>query len=82
MPPPVENTALLIFGKFLRSGAFNGCGLGKEIFIPSSVKKNRPRSLYKHKRIFKNKMRSSAKTAGWAEDWHTGNAKIEWGAKN
>lgn len=39
MPPPVENTALLIFGKFLRSGAFNACGLGKEIFIPSSVKK-------------------------------------------
>jgi len=22
------------------------------------------------------------KPAGWAEDWHTGNAKIEWGAKN
>lgn len=62
MPPPVENTALLIFGKFLRSGAFNACGLGKEIFIPSSVKKIGSEAFTNTSEYFKNKMRSSAKT--------------------
>lgn len=82
MPPPVENTALLIFGKFLRSGAFNGCGLGKEIFIPSSVQKIGSEAFTNTSEYLKIKCEVPQKTADWAEDWHTGNAKIEWGAKN
>lgn len=82
MPPPVENTALLIFGKFLRSGAFNACGLGKEIFIPSSVKKIGSEAFTNTSEYLKIKCEVPQKPAGWAEDWHTGNAKIEWGAKN
>ena len=68
--------------KEIRSGAFNNCGLGKEIFIPSSVQKIGFEAFTNTSEYLKIKCEAPQRPAGWAENWYTGNAKIEWGAKN
>ena len=65
--------------KEIRSKAFDGCGLGKEIFIPSSVQKLGSQVFTNTSSNLVIKCADTQKSALWQENWYTGNAKIEWG---
>lgn len=66
--------------KEIRSGAFSGCGLGKEIFIPLNVQKIGANAFSETPENLTIKCAAPQKPSGWNENWHTGSAKIVWNA--
>ena len=66
--------------KEIKSGAFDLCGLGKEIFIPLNVEKIHGNAFANTPANLIIKCAAPQKPAGWSENWFTGSAKIVWNA--
>lgn len=66
--------------KEIKSGAFDNCGLGKEIFIPLNVEKIHGNAFANTPANLIIKCAAPQKPDGWSENWFTGSAKIVWNA--
>lgn len=68
--------------KEIKSGAFDSCGLGKELFIPASVERIGSLAFGNTKSELTIKCEASEKPDGWKDDWFSGDAKIEWNVQD